>query len=360
MLGKDKLALFATFFAILVYVFISSHAYGYLENSIHESNLYNTAEALGAIFLGFLSDKFCRRKTCLYSYLIGLLLFPLAFNAHSPFILTFLFGFFFNPLPILRAGMIDNLPGLSKVQLISFSFVIQYIPWALYDKIVLLSLDTSFIIGIILLFISLTLSFLFFYDKRDNRMAHEPHLPKLIKKGYKTCFIFTLWASFLAQVVYFFSDNLLENYAENVEFYAILSFGSLVGALIASLYKKTPHVSILTINYGINMLLAIIPFAALYIYGYKDVSIPLMFIIFGTLGGFGIPFVYDVVLNSININLRGTTCGLLDSIYSLSSLINLFIVQFLNLNLFFTLMLIPITYGISTYLQKRTEKGWSH
>jgi len=354
---RDWVSALTTFVAILFYVYLSAQFYVSFKDSTTQTNIYNTCEALGALAMGFLSDKFSRRTVCLFSHLVALAFLPLIMMGHGVFLCSLVVGFFFNPLPILRAGLIDNMPHFSKIKIIALSFVIQYIPWAIYDQFYGFSRFKAFFIGLVFVAISLLMCFLFFYDRRDKKLRdHRTDsfqasiLPEFRRKlGY------TLLASIPAQLVYFFSDNLLENFSENATFYSILSFGSLIGALIAILYKKTPHVAVLTINYGISMVLAIIPVSSIFIYHFSAISFPMMFIIFGCLGGFGVPFVYDVILNSTFVNHRGTACGVLDMLFSISSLVNSFLMTFLSFNIFWTLMVIPLFFGFSTYLQKQAE-----
>lgn len=350
---------FPIFLVILLYVFIETQAYALLQSSVAYSNTYNILEACGAILIGFLSDKYCRRKMLLYTQVIGLVLLVLAFKTSFSFPLLLFLGFIYNPLPIVRAGLIDNIPHYSKVKLISFTFVFQFLPWCIYDKIINFKTEDAYLSTILCIAVSLLVSLFFFFDQRDSKVAsiNQLQIYKLIHPSAKKKFFYTLFAFLPVQLVYFFSDNLLESYSQNPQFYSIISFGSVIGALISSLYKKTPHVSVLTISYGINMLLSIIPIACLYIYNFHDISVPLQLMIFSSLSGFSLPFVYDIMLNAIDAHFRGTTCGILDWIYSISSVFNIVLVGFLSVNLFFTFAIITFFFALATLLQKKAENA---
>lgn len=354
---NDLISLIPIYLATFLYVLVSVQVYVFLQDSISKGNAYNTVQAVGAIVLGYASDKLCRRKICLFTHAAGLGLFLLMFLFPGAFFFTLLFGFAYNPLPILLAGLVDNLPGYSKVKLISFSFAVQFVPWCFYDKFVLFEKNTAIYLSFAALLISLAIVWLLFFDKRDKIHGRFFHLNfrRFIHPEAKRRFLYTVFAFFPAQLVYFFSENLIATYSENPLFYSIISLGSVIGALVSALYKKTPHASALTINYGINMILATIPIACLYIYDFKEISIPLQFMIFATLGGFGIPFVYDIILNAVDGNFRGTACGLLDFIYSASSFVNLFLFGFFNIHLLLAFSTIAVCFAISTGLQKRTE-----
>lgn len=355
---KDDLAsLFPIFLATFLYVFVSAQIYVFYKDSVPQSNAYNFVQAVGAVALGFLSDRMCRRKMCLFAHGAGLALFGAMFLFPRFFPAALLFAFFYNPLPILRAGLIDNLPNYSKVKLVSYSFAVQFLPWCFYKAFIAFPPNLAYGLSFAALGFSGAACWALFYDQRDGsqRRGFSLSFQKVVHEGAEKRFLYTLAAFFPAQLVYFFSENLIAGYSENPEFYSIISFGSVVGAFIAALYKKTPHASVLTINYGINMLLATIPITCLFIYNFKEISLPLQFMIFATLGGFGIPFVYDLTLGAVSGNFRGTLCGVLDFIYSASSVMNFFLFGFLNLHIVLAFSLIVVCFALSTFLQKRTE-----
>ena len=55
-------------------------------------------------------------------------------------------------------------------------------------------------------------------------------------------------------------------------------------------------------------------------------STTILVMVFSTLGGFYLPFVYDIVLSSVSSNYRGAACGILEVVISLGSFTGLAIV----------------------------------
>lgn len=98
----------------------------YLHTSIHDSKIkffvWRSAQAIGGFLLGYLSDKFCRKKILVISQLLGVLILPLLLWKNFAVFPLFLIGFFFNPSPVARAVLIDNFTKESKAKLIARAF----------------------------------------------------------------------------------------------------------------------------------------------------------------------------------------------------------------------------------------------
>lgn len=345
------------FFSIGVYVTITAAMYALLGNTLFYTNLYDAVQSIGVIFLGYLSDRFCRRKTALCVEWGSLVLLLIICIFPTSFWLIILSGLLYNPISIFKAALVDNFPRLSKVQLISLAFVFQIFPWCFYEKITRYSPTYLLHLAFALLLISALLTLIFFYDKRD-RLSHSNDyfsLKTLVHTQGQNRFTYTILAFIPAQIVYLLADNLLDNYSQNPTYYSILSAAGLVGVFLPLLYRKTPHVSVLTITYGICMTLASIPILSLYIFSYPNIGLPIQLILFSCLSSFSLPFVYDIVLNAMNAQYRGLACGILESLYSFTSIINLAFVHFFTINLFITFFLIILLYTSSTLLQKRAE-----
>lgn len=345
------------FLSIAVYIYITSAMYALLQNSAFFTNWYDLLQSIGVILLGYLSDRFCRRRMALLVQIAGLILLSLIWIYPTNFWWILISGLFYNPLSILKAGLVDNFPKLSKVQLISLSFVAQIFPSCFYNKIVHSTPFTLMVTSFLFLIISTLFTLLFFYDKRDN-LEHTNALfsvTDLTHKNSKRRFLYTILAFIPAQVVYLFADNLLDNYTQNPIFYSILSAASLIGAFLPLLYRRTPHTSVLTIIYGVGLSLACIPIICVYLFAYDNIGLPVQLILFSCLSSFSLPFVYDIVLNTVNASHRGLVCGILEALYSITSIINLAFVHFVEVNLLLTFLIVIFFYATSMVLQKRAE-----
>lgn len=353
----DLLSVLTTFLAISVYVFVSLQFLILLQDSPFYSNSYRLLQAIGAIVFGFLSDRFCRRQIALLVQFVALFssITLLFFPSNIFFIM--LSGFFYNPLSIFRASLVDNIPHMSKVQLIAYSFIAQILPFSFFHKLANLHPDFLIKSSACLLILTFLASLLFFRDKRD-KLTHNAiyfNTQEIVHPLQCKRFLLTFLAYSAAQSVNFFTSNLLGNYASNAILFATLSTAAILGAFVAILYKKTPHVSVLTVNYGISVLVTSIPIICIAFYNYQAVPIPLELIIFASLSSFGLPFVYDILLSSANAYYRGFTCGLLEALYSLSTIISAPIVYALRVNILPALFVILALFLTSTLIQRQSE-----
>jgi len=307
--------------------------------------------------MGFLSDIFCRRRILIVMHLLAPVLLVLSYFYTSSLWVIVLFGLVYNPLSTIRANLVDNTQEYSRVKLISISFIVQFFPQTFVVLFQDLSKYTSLLLAIGGILISLILGLIFFFDRRDKKLRAQNYFSKIAFFLPKTSTraIYTFIAFIPSQLAFFVSNNLLEAYTMKPQYYSILSFGALIGACISTLYKKTPHVSVLTIAYGFALMISLLPLGAKYIYGYEHLDIPFMFVALGSVLGFYISFVYDVILHSVSKNYRGTACGLLDFVFGGASILILLLFKELSASSFFALLLISIAYACAVVFQKAAE-----
>ena len=345
------------FLSIGAYVFTSSVLFTWIDRDVNLINWCNAAIALGAIFMGFLSDSLCRRKMLIFIHCVAPILLTLCYLMPTVSVFYVLLCFVYNPLSTVRANLIDNTQEYSKIKLISYSFMIQFLPDSFYVFFQDIHFDIAYLSAMGAMLLSLSVGLVFFFDRRDEKIKHESMIAKIAFFAPQTRprALLTFIAFIPTQIAYFISDNFLDADTLNPLYYSILSFGSLLGAGLSSLYKKTPHVSVLTIAYGVAFLVSVLPLGTEFLYGYRQLNVPYMFIALGTLLGFYISFVYDVILHSVAKHFRGTACGILDFVYSGASLITLISSSFLAQNLSWTLVAIAVAFAVALAVQKRAE-----
>jgi len=356
---KRSLSLIPVFFSIAIYVFVYSQIYVWISDSYITTDVFDISQALGALLLGSLSDRLCRRKTLLLSYLCGLILIYFVYQHPEYSYLLFALGLIYNPIPIVRAAMVDNMKSYSSIKLISISFVIQFMPEAFYYFYSGMDKHLAFYLCYTFLILGFLLSYFLFFDYRDSHLKKKRESPGslsgLFHPNLKEKAFYTLIAFLPTQLVYFISDNLLSEYSNDPSYYSILSFGFVIGALISSLYKKTPHVSVITVTYGICLMLSLLAPAAIYVYQLKGFDLPFQFIIFGSLMGFYISFVYDTILRAILSDYRGTASGFLDFICASTYIINIGVLNLVKAYFFWALLFIVANFLLALYWQKRAE-----
>ena len=214
----------------------------YLNTPIYDSKikffLWRSAQAVGGFILGWLSDKFCRKKILVITQVLGVLILPFLWQNFAVFPL-FLIGFLFNPSPVARAALIDNFPKESKAKLISITYIAQFIPWCFYLTITAFSSMEVLIASLIALLGNAAISHLFFEDRKDKSQKPHTEITEsfIHKKSSKRAF-YTLSALFPGQLVFFISDTFFENLASSAGLFSALGIGSLIGVLGAIFYKK--------------------------------------------------------------------------------------------------------------------------
>lgn len=340
--------------AIAVATLFSIQVHIHLQNSIITYFLWVSLQAIGAIFVGFSSDLFCRRRIFLLTQLCGVITLLLIIFTKQKMIFFPLLGFLFHPYSVGLAGMIDNFPNSSKVKIAAVCFIAFLIPWLFYEFILEYGKQLDFFI-LVLLIVNFTLSFLFFYDKRDEKVRHSLfQFPREIHKNAKNKFLYTYIAFCFTQFSYFFINSYIETTHYSKEFYIILALGSIIGCIFTFFYKKLPHVSILTITYGIAFFMSFIPFLFTHLFG-LEINTTFLFVVVGCLGGFFIPFVYDILINAVTPKVRGTSCGLVEFNYSIPHFISALFLKFAILKISVLLLSIPLCYFLATFIQKRSE-----
>ncbi len=333
----------------------------YLNTPIQDSRfkffVWRSAQAVGGFLLGYLSDKYCRKKILVITQVLGVLILPLLLWKNFAVFSLFLIGFFFNPSPVARAALVDNFPKESKAKLIAITYIAQFIPWCFYLTIHDFKSTEILMAALTVLILNSTMSYLFFEDRRDKKQEHNNDITQSFthKKSIKRVF-YTLCALFPGQLVFFISDTFFENLTSNAGLFSALGIGSLIGVLVGIFYRKIPHLSLLTFCFGIGILLSAVPLITNYLVPDLNIDLPYQLMLFSTLGGFYLPFVFDVVLSAISANYRGTACGIIDLLIALSSIIGVAIVVFLNPSQTLILLMTVILFISATAIQKKGEK----
>lgn len=357
--GSHGQSVLAVFFSIFVYTFITLEVNVIGRHLSFITGTVSILQALGILVTGFFSDLFSRRRVHFVVQLLGLLLLGCMMINRDSVILLILLALLYNPISLLRATLMDNLPHIPKVQLMALVFIMLNLPIGLYAELTQFSFFSNATSSFWAIAASMVLSFFFFFDKRDGVKGQKVHFPlkEFTYKGEKTKFIFTFWAYVVVQIIFFLVDNMAVKYVNTPLFISVISIACICGAILALFYKKTPHIAVLTVSYGLCIVIAAVPIIAIYVYGLTNINIPTHFAIFTSVTFFGLPYAYDVILSTSHANFRGLTCGLLDSIYTGVTFLNLNIANELKeLGLGAVLGIVLGLFILATILQKRAEK----
>ena len=310
--------------------------------------------ALSGLYLGFLSDYFSRKAAIFFTLISGFILLTTINFYGASFLLILLLGLTFNPIPIARASIIDNFPHMSKVQLIAVTFIAQFLPWCFFYY--LTDIPRNLLTKIVLPYILINLlAFVFFRDNR-NIKTHIFDIRTIVHKGSKSKVYLTLFALFFGQVVFFLSDTFLEFHPSHYKLYSSLGVGSLIGTCLALLYRKIPHLSVLTLAYGMGILFSIVPLFSVISFSINTLDPSYQTMLVANLGGFYLPFVYDAILSFTSPNFRGTLCGVIELLISAASVISLLLFKTIGGSNIYLFTFIIGLFTISMFSQRMAEK----
>lgn len=332
----------------------------YHHNPLAQSKLnffiWVVSQAFGSYLLGAASDKYCRKKMLFITQLLGVLALFLLMQLGCDDWRAILFtGLTFSPSAIAKAALIDNFPRESKVRVIGITFIALFTPWCFYSNVVSLDFRYALILSIAVLVMNLILTFFYFEDRRD-KSPHQETGNKFFNKHKKAKAFLTGLALIPGQMIFFLSDSYFEESAKNAPFFTLLGIGVLIGAFVSVFYKKTPHLSMVTICYAGGFIFCSHSLIATQLILLPDAVLPVIIMLFSILGGFYLPFVYDAILSSVSSNYRGTTCGIIEVIISLAALAGLGTILIFHPREKVILLLMVLLFLGAFIIQKAAEK----
>lgn len=334
----------------------------YLYLAMHNKNIFLfvgwiVVQAIGNVIIGYLSDHYCRKRVLMWTQFLGIVGFIFALIDPKNFIPALIFlGLFYNPLGVARASLVDNLPHVSKVKLISASFIAEFLPWSCYLAISRFPLFEFGALSSIILSANLLFTWLFFVDIRHRHIRHNvPKISNLVHEHHTRRFFWTLGALVPISIAVALAEVLIEKYPNNMQLYSIGGLGVVIAAMVSCLYRKAPHGSVLTISYAVAVVLSVIPILCKLFFPGEIFNAPYQTIFFTTLWGFYLPFAYDIILNTCGTGYRGIVCGAIESIFTVASLVSIVLIDICNLSFLFGVTVIPFLTLASIIIQKRAE-----
>lgn len=351
---------FLPFFAIFSIIFLCTLCYNNIFSWYAESftsvNFFIGAVAVGALIIGFISDKYPRKTVLICGLATSIPCVILCYWLRT-IPLLILCGLLLNPLPIVRATLIDNLHTYSKIRLLSLSFAMQFAPSILWSMFVQYGFLQSIHMTVFLLFLMLIIAIFCFKDDKIHAEIPDHGIYHFFHHDCKQKGLYTLLAFIPTQLVFFFADGSLERTRGDPYILAMIAAGLTLGSLISLFYKSTPHTSIITVAYGFSFISSFLPILGKVFYKIHYENPTIQIITYGSQLGFYIPFVYDVVLSSVNKSLRSTTCGIMDFIYFITYLTSLVYLDIFQIQLLGVAAYIPVLFLVALILQKRSESA---
>lgn len=287
--------------SIFIFEFFSAQMFFFIKSDIPYSlEILRFIYIIPAIFFAYISDKNYRKEALLISHGLGLVACTFLYVYGLEFWTFCIFSLIFNPISVARAALLDNFPKSSPLKLMAFTFAIQNLTWIIFCIMVNQGLSPEqsiWILGTLLLF-NAFLIFFFFKDNKDlfDKSHHIKHLEFL--QSLDRRWIYILIAVTLANITTYLVWGRIEKVDEELlSWFCLINTSLLLGSLSALLYKKLPHLSIVTLAYvtGACMVLICIFEHSFDIFQHKRTFLSVMSHYF-VLTGLYLPLVTDGII----------------------------------------------------------------
>lgn len=330
----------------------------YLHGPVSKNSLlllgWLVLQMIPGFFFGYISDRHIRRKILIIAQALGLIggTILLIFGFEL-WVLAFI-ALTFNPMPVARAAFIDNFPEHSLVKLLAFTFLAQYIPWLFFDYIAQFDYRhfVVFILG--LLALNTVFTIFWFIDNYDHNstkhvsvFAIKTRIPVLLALGAFT----------LAEATFYILWAHLEEAPQLQAWQSTITYGTIGGILISMLYKRLPHISIITLCYSIGCVATLIVLIRCFIHNNAhcgDIFLNSMSF-FSILGGLYLSFVGVSVIDMFGPKNKGVASAMIEFGDTIATFAAPIITFLLGKNLFGIMIVITVLYAIAAMLQRACE-----
>ena len=214
--------------------------------------LWNGLQMIPALAFGYLSDRTNRKNILICSQLIGLAggIVLYIFGA-TPWVLIFI-AMTFNPVHVARAALLDVFPRFSTLKLVAITFLALNLPWMFFKEFSAINYNFLVLMTLVLLGINSLFTYWFFQDRQEF-IHPKVHIKKSIDLRTDKRILYTLFAFMCSETTFYLIWIYIE-YSEGIAIWLdITTFATLIGILIAMLYNRLPHMSIITLFYSIGM-----------------------------------------------------------------------------------------------------------
>ena len=310
-------------------------------------------QAIGGAIFGKISDKHYRRKALIFCQIFGIISGIILLKLKLNLVFLGIIALTFNPLPVARAALLDNFPNHPSLRIIGITYFLRFAPW-LFSNVFG---SAEYRSGVIFVFICLVVSFLttllFFkgsYDKHLNRRKKGP------EKWCTPYVLLIMFAFIFAEQAFYIDWDQIEHISAIRETFPLVTFGTLVGVLIATIYPKVPHISVISICYMIGTATAASIVFQYIITGDKTFNtLTISMSIFSIVGGLYLTLFADLLISVLGKKRRAFGSALAEigeAIASSFAAISSFLIVFNPIKMGIAFLLLFL---ISSVLQKWSE-----
>ncbi len=346
---------------VFLFEFLSAQMYfSPIEEPPYFFEILRVAHVIPAFLFAYISDKNYRKGALLTSHLLGLATVSLLYFVGSNFWTLLLIAIVFNPISVARAALLDNFPRYSPLKLMAIVFIVKFIPWILFGSLFSEGFhkDHLLLLTIFLFILNVLLIGFFFKDKKDI-FAHSHQTRTLdLFWGIEKKVAYLVFAFILAQI----PGRMAWGRVHLEDFHiwswiALTNIGLALGTASAMLYKKLPHLSIVTLTYvaGVcTMILALLEqsFGA---FQFKQ-SFSTIMSYYGIVGGIALPLFADAVITMFGAKKKALGAAMIDLSEALALTLSAFFVHFSSSSIHVCLIL----FLGASLLQKHIERKSQH
>lgn len=318
---------------------------------------WRALQLIPAFIYAYISDRHYRKGALVVSHVLGLLVGLIFFFLKMPFYALIFIGLTFNPISVARAALLDNFPHYSSLKLVAVTYFALYIPWVVYDQFRQIPLDYLMIATFALLFFNAILTALFFQDRKDlSTVDHS--LSHVIPKTRQLNTLLTIIGFLLSQATMEIIWMLVHDTATSDLWMNLTNAGFILGFIGAVLYKKLPHMSMLTVTYATGLGISLIS-----IIGYKSSLFTCTSALFSSmsyysvLAGIYLPFVTDAVMSMFSPRRKAVASAVIEFANLLAVLLAYAVTIWVTENMCTMLYIITFFFLIASILQRKVEKS---
>ncbi len=360
---KASIKLFPSLLPIFLGELLLAHIFLILgkERLSVEFFAYIILEATSLWFSGKLSDIWSRRKVLLLIHCSTLVTLILSYffrnDLKRPFLLLLASGILFNPGPAARAILIDNFKStiiktsnnfysklhLTETRSIGISWIVQYLPWIFAPFFILLSEYQRLFLIIGLLLFSIPLLYYQLSDSLEKSVLSKHR--SFIKNFNKSPLI--LSGFLFAQLVFFTTFDKVDFLKNSSNLFSLIGIGALLGTIFSLFFRKTPHLSVVTYSYAFGMMLSFTNFLYYFFAKNEFINTGLSLIHLAAVGGFYLPFVFDIIISKSNAQNRGTLFACAEVVQSLAAVLGVIAMTLIGDNPIFLFATTTILFTIA-------------
>lgn len=284
------------------------------------------SDTASGFFFGKISDH-RKRKLILVGFQIsGVIAGFILLYFDLTILVMCIIGLIFNPTPVCRAAFLDNFPNISPLRVLGTTYLISYIPQAIYPVLNIFSAKQLITAVLITLFINIPLMIWLFNDNYDeiHDTPPNPTQHSVVHILFKNSFMFLLVAAFIfAETPFNVMWDFLDLNLNTRNWFPLVTLSTMAGiTLTMVLAKKLPHLLMITLIYAVSI---IFPFIMCAIYYFKliDITVLNALLIYTSfscaLGGLYLPLVADAIIRRLGSKNRGFGAALIEFVDTFSS-----------------------------------------